>query len=46
MEFDFFKYDLEELYDIKESLDKEKFFECYLLFLDMIEKYFLKVVYI
>ena len=39
MEPDFSKYDLEELYDIKESLDKEKFPERYSLLLDTIEKH-------
>ena len=39
MDPDFSKYNLEELYDIKESLDKEKFPERYSLLLDTIEKH-------
>ena len=39
MEPDFSKYNLEELYDIKESLDREKFPERYSLLLDTIEKH-------
>lgn len=39
MDPDFSKYNLEELYDIKESLDKEKFPERYSLLLATIEKH-------
>lgn len=39
MEPDFSKYDLEELYEIEESLDKEKYPERYSLLLDAIAKH-------
>lgn len=39
MEPDFSKYDLEELYEIKERLDKERYPERYSLLLDTIAKH-------